>query len=150
MSKFLVNLLLQISKALVNLKIQFLIQKFLIPYFRPDFLPYFFSAQSWPTSSLPVRPTRPVACSACLIQPLVHFGRRLLRLSDSAACPFRPSPAPLVRFGRRLPLADRWSHPVSEPGVVTFIGQRPSSPAPPQLPGHRAPPSSMPRVPPDR
>jgi hypothetical protein len=98
MSKFLVNLLLQISKALVNSKIQFLIQKFLIPYFRPDFLPYFFSAQSWPTSSLPVRPTRPVAYSTCLIQPLVHFGRRLLRLSDSAACPIRP----LVRFGHRL------------------------------------------------
>jgi hypothetical protein len=36
MSKFLLNLLLQISKALVNSKIQFLIQKFLFPYFRPD------------------------------------------------------------------------------------------------------------------
>jgi hypothetical protein len=36
--------------------------------------------------------------------------RRLLRLS------IRPSPAPLVRFGRRLPLADRWAHPISEPG----------------------------------
>jgi hypothetical protein len=44
---------------------------------------------------------------------------RLLRLSNSAV-------APLVRFGRRLPLADRWAHPVSELGVVTFIGQHPS------------------------
>jgi hypothetical protein len=35
MSKFLLNLLLQISKVLVNSKIQFLIQKFLFPYFRP-------------------------------------------------------------------------------------------------------------------
>jgi hypothetical protein len=35
MSKFLINLLLQISKALVNSKIQFFIQKFLFPYFRP-------------------------------------------------------------------------------------------------------------------
>jgi hypothetical protein len=36
MSKFLLNLLLQISKALVNSKIQFLIQKFLFfPYFGP-------------------------------------------------------------------------------------------------------------------
>jgi hypothetical protein len=35
MSKFLLNLLLQISKALINSKIQFLIQKFLFPDFRP-------------------------------------------------------------------------------------------------------------------
>jgi hypothetical protein len=35
MSKFLLNLLPQISKALVNSKIQFLIRKFLFPYFRP-------------------------------------------------------------------------------------------------------------------
>jgi hypothetical protein len=36
MSKFLLNLLLQISKDLVNSKIQFLIQKFLFfPYFGP-------------------------------------------------------------------------------------------------------------------
>jgi hypothetical protein len=87
MSKFLLNLLLQISKALVNSKIQFLIQKFLFPYFRPGLLPYF-PVQPQPTSSLPVRPSRPVACSACLIRPspapLVRFDRRLLRLSDSA------------------------------------------------------------------
>jgi hypothetical protein len=102
MSKFLLNLLLQISKSLLNLKIQFLIQKFLFPYFRPGLLTYF-PAQPRPTSSLPVRPSRPVTCSAC---------------------PIRPTPAPLVRFGRRLPLADRWAHAVSEPGVVTFIGQR--------------------------
>jgi hypothetical protein len=35
MSKFLLNLLLQISKALVNSKIQFLIQKSFFPFFRP-------------------------------------------------------------------------------------------------------------------
>jgi hypothetical protein len=35
MSKFLLNLLLQISKALVNSKIQFLIRKFIFPDFRP-------------------------------------------------------------------------------------------------------------------
>jgi hypothetical protein len=68
----------------------------------------------------------------------------------SLSGPVGPSPTPLVRFGRRLPLADRWAHPVSEPRVVTFIGQRLSSPSPPPLPGHRAPPSSTPRVPPDR
>jgi hypothetical protein len=42
-----------------------------------------------------------------------------------STCPIRPSPAPLVQFGRRLALADRWAHPVSESGVVTFIGQHP-------------------------
>jgi hypothetical protein len=35
MSKFLLNLLLQISKALINSKIQFLFQKFLFPNFWP-------------------------------------------------------------------------------------------------------------------
>jgi hypothetical protein len=35
MSKFLLNLLLQISKALINSKIQFLIRKFLFPDFQP-------------------------------------------------------------------------------------------------------------------
>jgi hypothetical protein len=35
MSKFLLNLVLQISKALVNSKIQFLIRKFIFPDFRP-------------------------------------------------------------------------------------------------------------------
>jgi hypothetical protein len=44
--------------------------------------------------------------------------------SACSACLIRPSPAPLVRFGHRLPLTNRWAHPVSEPGVVTFIGQR--------------------------
>jgi hypothetical protein len=36
MSKFLLNLLLQISKALVNSKIKFLIRKFIFPDFRPS------------------------------------------------------------------------------------------------------------------
>jgi hypothetical protein len=74
MSKFFLNLHLQISKALVNSKIQFLIQNY-------------FPTQPRPTSSPPVRPSRPIACSACPIRPspapLVRFGRRLLRFSDS-------------------------------------------------------------------
>jgi hypothetical protein len=88
---------------------------------------------------------------AHLLPPgLAQLASRLLRLSESAACPFRPPSAPLVRFGHHLPLVDWWAHPVSEPGVVTFIRQLPSSPAPSPLPSHRAPPSSTPRVPPDR
>jgi hypothetical protein len=69
MSKFLLNLLLQISKALVNSKFQFLIQKFNFPYFRPDLLPYFFSS-----------PTAAHLLPPCLAQS----ARCLLRLSDSA------------------------------------------------------------------
>jgi hypothetical protein len=40
--------------------------------------PPYFPAQPRPTSSLPVWPSRPIACSTC---------------------PIQPSPAPLVRFG---------------------------------------------------
>jgi hypothetical protein len=79
MSKFLLNLLLQISKALVNSKIQFLFQKFLF------FLIF------GPTSSFIFQPSRGTT------RPLVHFGSR-------------------------LPLADRWAHPVSEPGVLVRFG----------------------------
>jgi hypothetical protein len=69
--------------------------------------------------------------AAHLLTPCpAQSAHRLLCLSDSAiacsACPIRPTPAPLLRFGRCLPLAHRWAHPVSEPGVVTFIGQCPS------------------------
>jgi hypothetical protein len=76
-------------------------------------------------------------CSACPFRPspapLVRFGHRL------PACPFRPSPAPLVRFGHCLPLADRWAHPVSEPGVVTFIEQCPHRHRSPATERHPAP-----------
>jgi hypothetical protein len=53
MSKFLINLLLQISKALVNSKIQFLIQKF------------FFFISAWPT----LLPTRPLSPASPLATP---------------------------------------------------------------------------------
>jgi hypothetical protein len=54
MSKFLLNLLLQISKALVNSKIQFLIQKYLFIIFGPADLaaPSAFGPAS-PLASLP-------------------------------------------------------------------------------------------------
>jgi hypothetical protein len=93
MSKFLLNLL-PISKALVNSKIQF---------FNSEILFLDFSS----ASSLIFQPNRgppPPSLSG------------LLHLSDSAVT----SLSLLVRFRRRLPLADRWAHPVSEPGVVTL------------------------------
>jgi hypothetical protein len=85
MSKFFLNLLLQISKALVNSKIQFLIQKFFFLTFGPADL----AAHS------------------------------LISLSSG---PWLSAPSP--------------------------TSSRPSLPSSPPLPGHRAPPSSAPRVPP--
>jgi hypothetical protein len=89
---------------------------------------YLISAREMVSARPPPLFSSPAA--AHLLPPCpAQSARRLLRLSVSAvacdACPFWPSPAPLVRFGRRLPLSDRSDHPVSEPGVITFIEQRP-------------------------
>jgi hypothetical protein len=54
MSKFLLNLLLQISKALINLKIQFLIQKFFFLTFGPaDLVAHLAFGPASPLVSLP-------------------------------------------------------------------------------------------------
>jgi hypothetical protein len=54
MSKFLLNLLLQISKALVNSKIQFLTQKFYFLTFGPaDFVAHSAFGPASPLASLP-------------------------------------------------------------------------------------------------
>jgi hypothetical protein len=96
--------------------------KFKNPIFNSEIPFSLFSARPPPIFSSPT--------TAHLLPPCpAQSARRLLDLSDSAvacsACLIRLTPAPLVRFGRRLPLADRWAHPVSEPRVVTFIGQCP-------------------------
>jgi hypothetical protein len=59
MSKFLLNLLAQISKALVNSKIQFLIQKFFFLTFGPALRPTRPLAQParWPLLSCRLKPT---------------------------------------------------------------------------------------------
>jgi hypothetical protein len=54
MSKFLLNLLLKISKALLNSKIQFLIQKFLFSLFWPG----------RPCDPLGPWPSQPTGCAA--------------------------------------------------------------------------------------
>jgi hypothetical protein len=54
MSKFLLNLLIQISKALTNSKIQFLIQKFIFLDFRPG----------RPPGPLGLWPSQPTGCTA--------------------------------------------------------------------------------------
>jgi hypothetical protein len=85
MSKFLLNLLLQIFKALVNSKIQFLIQKFFFLAFGPADLaahPAFGPAGScWPLSSRGSNPTLPAQLARVLMAHLQKyvfpFGSRL-------------------------------------------------------------------------
>jgi hypothetical protein len=77
MSKFLLNLLLQISKALVNSKIQFLIQKFFFLTFGPADLaahPAFGPAGSrWPLSTRGSNPTLPAQLARKLMARLRKY-----------------------------------------------------------------------------
>jgi hypothetical protein len=77
MSKFLLNLLLQISKALVNSKIQFLIQKFFFLIFGPADLaahPAFSpSGSRWPLSSRGPIPTLPAQLAHVLMARLRKY-----------------------------------------------------------------------------
>jgi hypothetical protein len=136
MSKFVLNLLLQISKALVNSKNQFLIRKFL----------FLISAQltMWPTRPLaqpahwPCCPRRPKPFLAGPSSP--RIGHVFARNTSSL----------LIRAFRagRICLVSLTTGPqLSAPSPTS---SRPSSPAPPPLLGHQAPPSSTPRVPSDR
>jgi hypothetical protein len=82
MSKFLLNLLVQISKALVNSKIQFLIQKFFFFAFGPANLTGPLSLwPSWPLSSREPKPSLPAqlarASVAYLWKYVFAFGSRL-------------------------------------------------------------------------
>jgi hypothetical protein len=85
MSKFLLNLLLQISKASVNLKIQFLIQKFFFLIFGPaDLAAHPASQLSQPTGfatptsrNRPGRPIQPARRSRLRGKYVFPFGSRL-------------------------------------------------------------------------
>jgi hypothetical protein len=123
-------------QSLGKLKIQFLIQKF------------FFLISARPT----LQPTRPLA-------PPAHWPRRPCRPNLSRpAHPARASIASLREI--RLPFlvrAFRAGHlsliPLTTgPRLLASspTTSRPSSPVPPPIPGHRALPSSAPRVPPSR
>jgi hypothetical protein len=125
MSKFLLNLLLHISKALVNSKIQFLIWKF------------FFLISARPT----LRPTRPLA------QP-AHWSCRPHRPKPSS--PAHPALASVASSREiRLPVWFTPSEPAASPTSLCQPGPRCQFHSPP--PAARAcPTSSTPRVPPDR
>jgi hypothetical protein len=78
MSKFLLNLLLQISKALLNSKIQFLIQKFFFLTFGPaDLVAHsaFGPASSWPCCPCRSKPTPAGPSSPCIgrVFPGIRF-----------------------------------------------------------------------------
>jgi hypothetical protein len=136
MSTFLLNLLLQFSKALINSKIQFLIQKF------------FFLISARPT----LRPIRPLSPANPLAMPppqveTVLAGPSSPRVgrvftgntSSLLVCAFRAGRLSNVSLSTRPQMS-----------VPSPTSSRPSSPAPPLIPGHRAPLSSAPRVPSSR
>jgi hypothetical protein len=141
MSKFLLNLLLQISKAFVNSKIQFLIQKFL------------FLISARPT----LRPTRPLSPASPLARrpPQAESARPAHPAHASVASlreicfPFQITPS---RAGRFLPLSPprgpRLSVSSSPPCRPTPIGIFPAPPrrcpAPRMSPSFYSSPSSLP------
>jgi hypothetical protein len=139
MSKFLLNLHLQISQALVNSKSNFYSKRILLPNSAQPACPL---PRPWPAGwPKPSNPPRP--------KPLSPLGL-------SAA---RPAHAFGVFYRRRFPLRFTPSRAGRLPLVSLTTGPRllassptsshPSSPAPPPIPGHRAPLRSAPPVPSD-
>jgi hypothetical protein len=142
MSKFLLNLLLQISKALVNSKIQFLFENFFSSEFSPlgpAGLPTPLALACRPAQAvqplpgpnrlahLASQPLGPCVPLAYFIEDVFLFGSHLPEPAAFSLCHRHAGPA--CQF-RRLPRADR---PRSE-----FSSHR-RSPAP--LPAPRMPPS---------
>jgi hypothetical protein len=126
MSKFLLNLLIQISQALVNSKSNFYSKIILLPNSAQPACPL---PRPWPTSQ--PKPSNPP-------RPAHTFGILYRRRFPLRFTPSRTGRLPLISLttGTRLSA----SSPTSS---------RPSSPAPPLIPGHRAPLRSAPRVPSD-
>jgi hypothetical protein len=136
MSKFLLNLLVQISKALVNSKIQFLIQKFFFLAFGPADLAAHsaFGPASPDGLAFPAGQNRP------------HWPIRPVHRWHLCGSTF----SLLVRTfsAGRFSLVALSSGPrLSAPSLTSG---RPSSATPPPPPGHPTSPSSVPRVPPSR
>jgi hypothetical protein len=140
MSKFLLNLLLQISKALVNSKIQFLFEK----NFSSEFSPLGPAglptppAPACPSRPTPPRPKPPSPLGLSASRPVRAFGvfyrRRFpLRFTPSRACRFLPlSP----QRGTHLSVS---SSPLRRPTPVRIF------PVPP-LPRAAAPRHGCPRA----
>jgi hypothetical protein len=142
MPKFLLNLLLQISQALVDSKSNFYLKRILLPNSA-------YSAQSayplprpWPAGrpkpSNPPRPKPPSPLGLSAARPAHTFGIFYRR-----RFPLRFTPS---RAGRLLLVSLTTGPQLSHSSPTS---SRPSSPTPPPIPGHRAPLRSAPRVPSD-
>jgi hypothetical protein len=145
MSKFLLNLLLHISKALVNSKIQFLIRKFFfLISARPTLRPTRPLAQSahwprhprWPKPSRPAHPARASVASSreiCLpfwFTPSEPAASPTSLCQPGPSCQFHPPPpAPRARLRRhRFPATER--RPAPRLGCHRAVTTSPSFPLP--------------------
>jgi hypothetical protein len=136
MSKFLLNLLLQIFQALENSKIQFLFEKIYSSDFSPlgsAGLPTPPALACWPAQTSPARIACPRGLSA-------GPPARAFSVFCRSRFPLRFAPSRVGRLPRiSLTCGPRMSDSSPTSG-------RPSSPAPPPIPGHRAPLRSAPRM----
>jgi hypothetical protein len=137
MSKFHLNLLLQISKALVNSKIQFLIQKFFsLISARPTPRPVRPLAQP---AHRPRRPRRPKSSR------LAHPARASVASSREIRFPFRITPSRAGRLSLiSLSTGAHLSDSPPSPRRPTPVGNPPCRcPAPRMPPSFYNPPSSL-------
>ena len=137
MSKFLLNLLLQISKALVNSKIQFLIRKFFsLLLARPTPRPVRPPAQLAHRLRRPRRPksSRPA-----------HLARASVASSRKIRFPFRITPSQAGRLSLvSLSTGPHLSDSPPSPCRPTPVGNPPRHcPAPRMPPSFYSPPSSL-------
>ena len=139
MLKFLLNLLLQISQALVNSKSNFYSKRILPPNSAHSAQPACPLPRPWrvgrPKPSNPPRPKPPSPLGLSAARPAHAFSVFYRRRFPLRFTPSRAGRLPLISLttGPRLSA----SSPTSS---------CPSSPAPPPIPGHRAPLHSAPRV----
>jgi hypothetical protein len=131
MSKFLLNLLVQISKALGYSKIKFYSEKNFPRHFRPSHGPFFFSNQSSfflpsPTGPRPLgrpspssRPNRPPSSSFCT-------GAERARRCQPASCRPQGRPRHLHRKKRKQLLKLLQRRPLKALGLASHTSNAPS------------------------
>jgi hypothetical protein len=131
MSKFLLNLLVQIFKALINLKVQFLIQKFFFFAFGPANL----TAHSAFGAARPAGPS-PLAGQSHPCRPIypVHRWRLHGSMFSLFVCVFRASRFSLVSLSSGPGLSASSSSPAGRPLPLLLIAS-----------GHPTPPGLQPR-----
>jgi hypothetical protein len=144
-SKFLLNLLVQISKALVNLKIQFLFRReFLFsfgpvglaaplayPAFRPSW-PY------WPNSAQPLTRPLPPAKTSVVTVPVSRHRASTAWAAMAALPPSTSPPHPPLLLGYYLPPSSRALTHREEPKITWPLNTTASlvvtPPSPPRRP----------------